>query len=256
MEEECDSPFVAAVTGKLPGNPPPPEKAGWDEQVRKLGISLEEDEEIDLTKTDAEEEEEEEEDDSDMFYDVDYYELLEETGGVPKEKLPGRDEAAPKTDIEKNARDLGVVSTVLNMLYRANKLQAAGIARLQAVVKRSPDLAGLSQLLVPFAGVYVPEVTPHALLPGIPAVQAVVPQQTYTPSQNLVMKPVPGGRQRYTCPVCIEYNLKPGRYQTVQTHINKVHTGLSYGPCKNCNFVSYSQDSWGKHVSSCGKEEK
>ena len=117
-----------------------------------MGISDSEAEDLDLEATkDTDDKELLESGDDEMYNDVDYYELLEDTGDIPTKSIPLRP-AEKSTEEAKGARDLRVISNALNLLHRANKLQALGIAHLQAMVKRSPSLAGLSELLVPMLG--------------------------------------------------------------------------------------------------------
>ena len=260
-EAEGLTPGAAAILNKMPGPTPTPAEAGWKEQVRGMGISDSEAEDLDLEATkEADEKELLESGDDEMYDDVDYYELLEDTGDIPTESIPLRP-AEKSTEEAKGARDLRVISNALNLLHRANKLQALGIARLQAVVKRSPSLAGLSELLVPFAGVYVPEVTPSALVPNVPMgtvnphikVAHAMGSQDVPKTAVVDLKPVSVGARLYDCPACDTFKGK--RHGAVKGHINKVHLGVAYGPCPHCNeFTTPLQDCWRVHTKKCAAE--
>lgn len=215
-------------------NPPPPEIAGWKEQVAKLGI----DEELseDLSDLNSEEFVTDGEDENDID-DPDFYTLLDDNGDISGQ--PSANSCS--NDEDKDNRDLRVLSKALNQLHRAAKLQVNGLARIQAVVKRSPNLSTLAEILKPFTNVMVPETTQESIKPFIPFVQ----QKSKFP-QMLGVKVHPKkmtGTSKFCCPLC---NVEEGWWAKIDAHIREFHTNQLYGPCV-CGFTTYNSDSLKRH---------
>ncbi len=226
--------------------PPSPSVAGWREQAQSAGIDDEDVDDLSELGSEAFVTSGEEEN----IGDPDFYSLLEDTGDIANRKLsPTVEENDVQTNKAKNDRDQRVLSTALNMLHRSAKLQVAAISRVQAVVKRSPDLASIAELLKPFSSFGVPKPTtagaipPIPILPRKPTTAAAIPPIPILPSKSsketvfgVKLRPqnVPGTR-KYKCPLCPQ--IDQGWWAKIDAHIRLEHMHEMYGPCQKCRFT-------------------
>ena len=204
-----------------------------------------EDEE-DLGDTDEFESDEDLETTDEGSDDEDFAELLAEVQTEEK-----AEESAEPAQVlqQKDARDMKILSDGLKLMNKANKLQAKGLARITAVVKRSPNLEALNVALKPFQNVYVPDVA-----------RSVAP---YAPLWSYSRKPtmfgekigpvlVKGSKTKYWCPKCPD--MEPMLWSSCDSQIRKEHTKQMYGLCPTCGFGSYNGDSQNNHEARCKEQ--
>ena len=203
--------------------------------------------------------------DEDFLDNLDFYSLLDEQGsfrdvgggGDSTVGTPSQHEAAEQmleggmqqAEMRKE-RDMRVLNRGLFLLHKAMKLQAAGLARIQAVCRSSPDFG---VLLRAFSSVHVPDLTAGALTPQVPM---LAPLSKHPQIQGEKMKPVPvgvvDGARVYKCPSC---TVPPPRmWAAINAHIWKEHLKLLYGPCLYCGtFTTAASGSFRQHKLACRK---
>ena len=204
-------------------------------------VVLSDEDEEDLGDTDEEEEDLESTDEGSD--DEEFAELLAEV--QTEEKAAETAEPAQVLQ-QKDARDMKILSDGLKLMNKANKLQAKGLARITAVVKRSPNLEALNVALKPFQNVYVPDVAR--------SVAPYAPMWSYSRKPTMFMEKigpvlVKGSKTKYLCPKCPD--MEPMLWSSCDSHIRKEHTKQMYGPCPTCGFGSYNGDSQNKHENRC-----
>ncbi len=132
------------------------------------------------------------------------------------------------------------------------KLQAAGLACIQAVCRSSPDFG---MLLCAFGSVHVPDLTAAALTPQVPM---LAPLSKHPQIQGEKMKLVPVGvvdsARMYKCPLC---TIPPPRtWVAIDAHVRKEHLKLLYGPCPYCGmFTTAASGSFRQHKITCRKAQ-
>ncbi len=202
---------VCATQANFGAVPPAPEKAGWHEQT---GVGEEDEEDLEELPPEAFMDSDKSTDE-DFLDDPDFYSLLDKQGSFQDVRggsdstvgTPSQHEAAELT-LEggmqqaetRKERDMRVLNRGLFLLHKAAKLQAAGLARIQAICRSSPDIG---MLLRAFSSVHVPDLTAGALTPQVPM---LAPLSKHPQIQGEQMKPVPvgvvDGARVYKCPSC------------------------------------------------------
>ncbi len=167
---------ICATQAILGTVPPTPEKAGWHEQT---GVGEEDEEDLEELPPKAFMDSDKSTNE-DFLDDPDFYSLLDEQGsfrdvggsGDSTVGTPSQHEAAeltPEGGMQQaelwKERDMRVLNRGLFLLHKAAKLQAAGLARIQAVCRSSPNFG---MLLRAFSSVHVPDLTAGALTPQVP----------------------------------------------------------------------------------------
>ena len=156
----------------------------------------------------------------------------------------GRDETAQKANIDPEARKKKDVAKLLGAMHtirKADEMQARGMAVLEEIVGRYPDLVGLAEIVKPTKNVM--DKTPVPTTPS----QSTVPKEVPTVVDSGTPKLYPSssintlGIRIFRCPVCESTFRNHG---TADAHIHKEHTKMKYGPCTKCGFTSWNGDSF------------
>ena len=159
----------------------------------------------------------------------------------------GRDEPAQKANIDPEARKKKDVAKLLGLMHtirKADEMQARGMAVLEEIVGKYPDLAGLAEIVKPTKNVM--DKTPVPTAPS----QSTVPKEVPTVVDSGTAKLYPSsyintlGIRIFKCPVC-ESTLR--NHGTADAHIRKEHTKMKYGLCTKCGFTSWNGDSFRAH---------
>ncbi len=252
---------ICATQANLGTVPPTPEKAGWHEQT---GVGEEDEEDLEELPPEAFMDSDESADE-DFLDNPDFYSLLDkqgsfwdvEGGGDSTMGTPSQHEAAelmPEGGMQqaemRKEWDMRVLNRGLFLLHKAAKLQAAGLARIQAICRSSPDFG---MLLRAFSLVHVPDLTAGALTPQVPM---LAPLSKHPQIQGEQMKPVPVGVvdsvRFYKCPSCTVP--PPKTWVAIDAHIRKEHLKLLYGPCPYCGtFTTAASGSFHWHKLACRK---
>ena len=159
----------------------------------------------------------------------------------------GRDETAQKANIDPEARkkkDVAKLLGAMRTIRKADEMQARGVAVVEEIVGRYPDLAGLAEIVKPAK--MVMDQTPVPTAPS----QSTVPKEVPTVVDSGTPKLYPSssintlGIRIFECPVCKSTFRNHG---TADAHIRKEHAKIKYGPCTKCGFTSWNGDSFRAH---------
>ena len=159
----------------------------------------------------------------------------------------GRDETAQKANIDPEARkkkDVAKLLGTMRTIRKADEMWATGVAVVEEIVGRYPDLAGLAETVKPAKTVM--DQTPVPTAPS----QSTVPKEVPTVVDSGTPKLYPSssintlGIRILECPVCKSTFRNHG---TADAHIHKEHTKIKYGPCTKCGFTSWNGDSFRAH---------
>ena len=159
----------------------------------------------------------------------------------------GRDETAQKANIDPEARkkkDVAKLLGTMRTIRKADEMWATGVAVVEEIVGRYPDLAGLAEIVKPAKTVM--DQTPVPTAPS----QSTVPKEVPTVVDSGTPKLYPSssintlGIRILKCPVCKSTFRNHG---TADAHIHKEHTKIKYGPCTKCGFTSWNGDSFRAH---------
>ena len=174
--------------------------------------------------------------------DEDLYEMMVDAD------ILGRDEPAKKkARIDSGARKSKDEAKLLGPLWtirKADEMRARGMAVLEEIVGKYPDLASLAEIVKP-AKILLDK-TP---VPAKPS-QPMVPKEVSTVADLGASKLYPSshintlGIRIFKCPVCESTFRNHG---TAEAHICKEHTKMKYGPCTKCGFTSWNGDSFWAH---------
>ena len=165
---------------------------------------------------------------------------------VDKDML-GKDETAQKANIDPEARkkkDVAKLLGAMQTIRKADEMWARGVAVVEEIVGRYPDLAGLAEIVKPAKTVM--DQTPVPTAPS----QSTVPKEVPTVVDSGTPKLYPSssintlGIRIFECPVCESTFRNHG---TADAHIHKEHTKMKYGPCTKCGFTSWNGDSFRAH---------
>ena len=159
----------------------------------------------------------------------------------------GRDETAQKANTDPEARkkkDVAKLLGVMRTIRKADEMRARGMAVLEEIVGRYPDLAGLAEIVKPAKTVMDQTPVPST------SSQSAVPKEVPTAGVSGTQKLYPSscintlGIRIFKCPVCESTFRNHG---TADVHIRKEHTKMKYGPCTKCGFTSWNGDSFHAH---------
>ena len=159
----------------------------------------------------------------------------------------GRDETAQKANIDPEARkkkDVAKLLGAMRTIRKADEMWARGVAVVEEIVGRYPDLAGLAEIVKPAKTLM--DKTPVPTAPS----QSTVPKEVPTVVDSGAPKLYPSssintlGIRIFECPVCQSTFRNHG---TADAHIRKEHTKMKYGPCTKCGFTSWNGDSFRAH---------
>ena len=161
--------------------------------------------------------------------------------------MPGRDEVAQKANIDPEARKSKDVAKLLGAMCtirKADEMQAKGMAVLEDIVGKYPDMAGLAEIIKPAKNVIdKTPVTTSPSQPPMPKEAATVVDlgsQKLYPSSHINTL----GIRIFQCPACEKTFRNHG---TADAHICKEDTKIKYGLCTNCGFTSWNGDSFWAH---------
>ena len=121
---------------------------------------------------------------------------------------------------------------------------ARGVAVVEEIVGRYPDLAGLAEIVKPAKTVM--DQTPVPTMPS----QSTVPKEVPTVVDSGSPKLYPSssintlGIRILECPVCESTFRNHG---TADAHICKEHAKMKYGMCTKYGFTSWNGDSFRAH---------
>ena len=159
----------------------------------------------------------------------------------------GRDETAQKANIDPEARkkkDVAKLLGTMRTIRKADEMWARGVAVVEEIVGRYPDLVGLAEIVKPAK--MVMDQTPVPTAPS----QSTVPKEVPTVVDSGTPKLYPSssintlGIRIFKFPVCKSTFRNHG---TADAHIHKEHTKIKYGPCTKCGFTSWNGDSFRAH---------
>ena len=159
----------------------------------------------------------------------------------------GRDELAQKANIDPEARKSKDVAKLLGVMYTIRKVDemwARGMAVLEEIVGKYPDLAGLAEIVKPTKNVI--DKMPVPTTPSQPPVPKEVPTVVRLGAKKLYPSSYINtlGIRMFQCPVCESTFINHG---TADAHICKEHTKMKYGLCTKCGFTSWNGDSFWAH---------
>ena len=159
----------------------------------------------------------------------------------------GRDELAEKANIDpenRKSKDVAKLLGAIRTIRKADEMRARGMAVLEEIVGKYPDLRGLAEIVKPTKNII--DKTP---VPAAPS-QPLVPKEVPTTVDLGTTKLYPSshintlGIRIFKCPVCESTFRNHG---TADAHIRKEHTKIKYGPCTKCGFTSWNGDSFRAH---------
>ena len=159
----------------------------------------------------------------------------------------GRDETAQKANIDPEARkkkDVAKLLGAMQTIRKADEMWTRGVAVVEEIVGRYPDLAGLAEIVKPAKTLM--DKTPVPTAPS----QSTVPKEVPTVVDSGTPKLYPSssintlGIRIFECPVCESTFRNHG---TADAHIRKEHKKMKYGPCTKCGFTSWNGDSFCAH---------
>ena len=159
----------------------------------------------------------------------------------------GRDETAQKANTDPEARkkkDVAKLLEAMRTIRKADEMQARGMAVLEEIVGRYPDLVGLAEIVKPAKTVMdqtpVPSTSSQSAVPKEVPTAGVSGTQKLYPSSSINTF----GIRIFKCPICESTFRNHG---TADAHIRKEHTKMKYGPCTKCGFTSWNGDSFRAH---------
>ena len=159
----------------------------------------------------------------------------------------GRDETAQKANTDPEARKKKDVTKLLGAMCtirKADEMWARGVAVLEEIVGRYPDLVGLAEIVKPAKTVMdqtpVPTTSSQSAVPKEVPTAGVSGTQKLYPSSSINNL----GIRIFKCPICESTFRNHG---TADAHIHKEHTKMKYGPCTKCGFTSWNGDSFCTH---------
>ena len=161
----------------------------------------------------------------------------------------GRDEVAQKANIDPEARKSKDVAKLLGAICtirKVDEMQAKGMAVLEEIVGKYPDLAGLAEIIKLAKNVIDKEKTPVTTSPSQPpmpkeaATAVALGSQKLYPSSHINTLHI----RIFQCPACEKTFRNHG---TADAHIRKEHTKIKYGLCTHCGFTSWNGDSFWAH---------
>ena len=132
----------------------------------------------------------------------------------------------------------------MQTIRKADEMWARGMAVLEEIVGKYPDLAGLAEIVKPAKTVM--DKTPVPTTPS----QSTVPKEVPTVVDSGTPKLYPSssintlGIRIFKCPICESTFRNHG---TADAHIHKEHTKMKYGLCTKCGFTSWNGDSFRAH---------
>ena len=159
----------------------------------------------------------------------------------------GRDELAEKANIDpetRKSKDVAKLLGAMCTIRKADEMRARGMAVLEEIVGKYPDLRGLAEIVKPTKNII--DKTPVPTAPSQPLVPKEVPTivdlgtTKLYPSSHINTL----GIRIFKCPVCESTFRNHG---TADAHIHKEHTKIKYGPCTKCGFTSWNGDSFWAH---------
>ena len=139
----------------------------------------------------------------------------------------GRDETAQKANIDPEARkkkDVAKLLGAMRTIRKADEMWARGVAVVEEIVGRYPDLVGLAEIVKPAKTVM--DQTPVPTTPS----QSTVPKEVPTVVDSGTPKLYPSssintlGIRIFECPVCKSTFRNHG---TADAHIHKEHTKIN-----------------------------
>ena len=141
-----------------------------------------------------------------------------------------RDELAQKANNDPEARkskDVAKLLGVMHTMRKADEMQARGMAVLEEIVGKYPDLAGLADIVKETKNVI--EKTPLPTAPSQPPVPKEVPTVVDLDTKKLYLSLYINtlGIRIFQCPVCESTFRNHGK---ADAHIHKEHTKMKYGP--------------------------
>ena len=160
----------------------------------------------------------------------------------------GRDEPAQKANIDPEARKSKDVAKLLKGMCtfrKAYEMWARGMAVLEEIMGKYPDLVGLAEIVKPTNNVI--DNTHVSTTPSQPP----VPKEVLTVVELSTKKLYPSsqintlGIRIFQCPV---WESTFRNYGTADAHIHKEHLKMTYGPCPNCGFTSWNGNSFWAHT--------
>ena len=151
----------------------------------------------------------------------------------------GRDETAQKANTDPEARkkkDVAKLLGVMCTIRKADEMRARGMAVLEEIVGRYPDLAGLAEIVKPAKTVMdqtpVPTTSSQSAVPKEVPTAGVSGTQKLYPSSSINTL----GIRIFKCPICESTFRNHG---TADVHIRKEHT--------KSGFTSWNGDSFRAH---------
>ena len=160
----------------------------------------------------------------------------------------GRDEPAKKkAKIDPGARKSKDVAKLLGALWtirKADEMWARGVAVLEEIVGKYPNLVSLAEVVKPAKNVL--DKTPVSARPSQPPVPKEVPTVADLDAPKLYPSSHINtlGIRIFKCPVCESTFQNHG---TADAHIHKEHTKMKYCLCTKCGFTSWNGDSFQAH---------
>ena len=159
----------------------------------------------------------------------------------------GRDELAQKANIDPEARkkkDVAKLLEAMHTIRKVDEMWTRGMAVLEEIVGKYPDLAGLAEIVKPTKNVI--DKTPVPTTPSQPPVPKEVPTVVDLGTKKLYPSSYMNTLdiRILQCPVCESTFRNHG---TADAHIYKEHTKMKYGPCTKCGFTSWNGDSFWAH---------
>ena len=160
----------------------------------------------------------------------------------------GRDKPAQKANIDPEARkskDVAKLLKAMCTIRKADEMRARGIAVLEEIMGKYPDLVGLAEIVKPIKNVI--DNTPISTTPSQPP----VPKEVLTVVELSTKKLYPSsqintlGIRIFQCPVCESTFRNHG---TSDAHICKEHTKMKYDLCPKCGFTSWNGNSFWAHT--------
>ena len=136
----------------------------------------------------------------------------------------------------------------IKKLRKASEIQCQGLALIEKVACKSPNLSTLVNVFSPICSAYVkpkietgknsekPEHISYDEGKGI----------NYPKKIDFVENDQP--KCRFICQHC---PFVARSWGGTDAHIRKCHTHLQYGPCSNCDFVTFNVDSFRTHTKTC-----
>ena len=159
----------------------------------------------------------------------------------------GRDELAQKGNIDpdtRKSRDMAKLLGAMCTIRKVDEIRARGMAVLEEIVGKYPDLVGLAEIVKPTKNVM--DKTPVPTTPSQPPVPKEVPTVVDLGAKKLYLSSYINtlGIRIFQCPVCESTFRNHG---TADAHIRKEHIKMKYALCTKCGFTSWNGDSFQAH---------